>query len=63
MPFSECRLTQHTQDDASVFQPDFSHTQTGRLVRRKPVVKRELWGGEFRTDGCPVAIVGERANW
>jgi putative transposase len=26
-------------------------------------VKRELWGGEFWTDGYYVATVGERANW
>ena len=26
-------------------------------------MKRELWGGEFWTDGYYVATVGERANW
>ncbi len=31
--------------------------------RRKPAVKRVLWGGEFWTDGYYVATVGERANW
>jgi putative transposase len=37
---------------------------TGReIFRRKPSVKKELWGGEFWTDGYYVATVGERANW
>ena len=26
-------------------------------------MKKELWGGEFWTDGYYVATVGERANW
>ena len=33
------------------------------IFRRKPSVKKELWGGEFWTDGYYVATVGERANW
>ena len=33
------------------------------IVRKKPAVKRELWGGEFWTDGYYVATVGERGNW
>ena len=37
---------------------------TGReIFRRKPSVKKELWGGEFWTDEYYVATVGERANW
>jgi putative transposase len=27
------------------------------------LVKKELWGGEFWTDGYYVATVGERASW
>ena len=27
------------------------------------MVKAELWGGEFWTDGYYVATVGERSNW
>ena len=26
-------------------------------------MKRELWGGEFLTDGYYVGTVGERGNW
>jgi putative transposase len=34
-----------------------------KIFRRKPSVRKELWGGEFWTDGYYVATVGERANW
>ena len=30
---------------------------------RKPELKRDLWGGEFWTDGYYLATVGERGNW
>ena len=33
------------------------------IFRRKPSVKRSLWGGEFWADGYYVATVGERGNW
>ncbi len=33
------------------------------IFRCKPSVKKELWGGEFWTDGYYVATVGDRANW
>ena len=33
------------------------------IFRRRPAVKRELWGGGFWSDGYDVATVGERANW
>jgi putative transposase len=37
---------------------------TGReLFRRKPELKKELWGGEFWTDGYYVRTVGERGDW
>ena len=37
---------------------------TGReLFRRKPELKRELWGGEFWADGYYVGTVGEGGNW
>ena len=37
---------------------------TGReLFRRFPELKKELWGGEFWTDGYYVATVGERGDW
>lgn len=37
---------------------------TGReLFRRFPEIKRDLWGGEFWTDGYYVGTVGERGSW
>jgi putative transposase len=34
-----------------------------QIFKQKPEIKRELWGGEFWTDGYYVATIGERANW
>ena len=37
---------------------------TGReLFKRHGWLKKELWGGEFWTDGYYVATVGERGDW
>ena len=37
---------------------------TGReLFKRHVWLKKELWGGEFWTDGYYVATVGERGDW
>ena len=37
---------------------------TGReLFQRHGWLKKELWGGEFWTDGYYVATVGERGDW
>ncbi len=33
------------------------------VFRQIPEVKRELWGGEFWSDGYYVGTVGERGNW
>ena len=41
----------------------FKSITAQEIFRRKPSVKKELWGGEFWTDGYYVATVGERANW
>jgi putative transposase len=41
----------------------FKSITAREIFRRKPSVKRVLWGGEFWTDGYYVATVGERANW
>ena len=54
------------------FLPKYSGGQVIRLIKsitareiykRVPEIKKELWGGEFWTDGYYVATVGERANW
>ena len=41
----------------------FKSITAREIFRHKPSVKKELWGGEFWTDGYYVATVGERANW
>jgi putative transposase len=41
----------------------FKSITAREIFRCKPLVKRELWGGEFWTDGYYVATVGERADW
>ncbi len=41
----------------------FKSITAREVFKRKPFVKKELWGGEFWTDGYYVATVGERANW
>lgn len=34
-----------------------------QLFLKFPDIKKELWGGEFWSDGYYVATVGEKANW
>jgi putative transposase len=41
----------------------FKSITAREIFQHKPSVKKELWGGEFWTDGYYVATVGERANW
>ena len=41
----------------------FKSLTAREIFRRKPAMKRVLWGGEFWSDGYYVATVGERANW
>jgi putative transposase len=54
------------------FHPKYSITEVVRkfksitareLFKRFPVLRKELWGGEFWTDGYYVATVGERGDW
>jgi putative transposase len=41
----------------------FKSITAREIFRRKPIIRKELWGGEFWTAGYYVATVGERANW
>jgi len=41
----------------------FKSITAREIFRRKPFVKKELWGGEFWTDGYYVSTVGERGDW
>ena len=41
----------------------FKSITARELFRRFPQLKKDLWGGEFWTDGYYVGTVGERGNW
>ncbi len=41
----------------------FKSITARELFRRKPELKRALWGGKFWSDGYYVATVGERGDW
>jgi len=41
----------------------FKSITAKEIFKRKPSMKKELWCGEFWTDGYYVATVGERADW
>lgn len=41
----------------------FKSITAREIFKAVPEVRRDLWGGEFWTDGYYVATVGERANW
>jgi len=41
----------------------FKSITAREIFRKKHIVKSELWGGEFWTDGYYVATVDDRANW
>ena len=41
----------------------FKSITAREIFRGRPIVRKELWGGEFWTDGYYVATVGERGNW
>jgi putative transposase len=41
----------------------FKSITARELFKKKLDLKRDLWGGEFWTNGYYVATVGERADW
>jgi putative transposase len=41
----------------------FKSITAKQMFRRFPELKRELWGGEFWSDGFYIATVSERGNW
>ena len=54
------------------FHPKYSMGQFVRLYksilarelfRHHPTLKKELWGGEFWSDGYYVATIGEKGSW
>lgn len=41
----------------------FKSITAREIFRRKPSVKKDLWGGEFWSDGYYVETEGERGDW
>ena len=41
----------------------FKSNTAREIFRRKPAVKKELWGGEFWSDGYYAGTVGDHGNW
>lgn len=41
----------------------FKSITAREIFKTYPQVKKELWGGEFWTDGYYVATIGERGGW
>src|SRR3989337_3581146 len=41
----------------------FKSITAKQLFLRFPALRKELWGGEFWTDGFYIATVSERGNW
>jgi putative transposase len=41
----------------------FKSITAKQLFRRFPELRKDLWGGEFWTDGYYLATVSERGNW
>ena len=41
----------------------FKSITAREIFRRYPQIRKELWGGEFWSDGYYVATVGDRGNW
>ena len=41
----------------------FKSITAREIFRRNPQIRKDLWGGQFWSDGYYVGTVGERANW
>jgi putative transposase len=41
----------------------FKSITAREIFKRKPAVKKDLWGGEFWSDGYYAGTVGEHGDW
>ncbi len=55
--------TLHPKYSVGQFVRLFKSITAKQVFLKFPELKKELWGGEFWTDGYYVATVGERGNW
>jgi len=53
----------HPKIDIGTIVRIFKSLTARELFRSFPDLKKELWGGEFWSDGYYVATVGQRNNW
>ena len=53
----------HPKLSGSNFVQLFKSITARELFRRFPELRKELWGGEFWTDGYFISTVGRRGDW
>lgn len=53
----------HPKYSGSTFVGMFKSITGKQLFRRFPELRKDLWGGEFWSDGYYLATVSERGNW
>ena len=53
----------HPKYSIGAFVRLFKSRTAKQIFLKFPEVKKDLWGGEFWTDGYYVATVGERGGW
>ena len=53
----------HPKYSCSQIVQMFKSITAKQLFKKFPELKKDLWGGEFWSDGYYVATVGERGNW
>ena len=53
----------HPKYSAGTVVRMFKSITARELFRRFPALRRDLWGGEFWSDGYYIATVSERGNW
>ncbi len=56
-------ISLHPKYSIGAFVRLYKSITAKQLFLKFPELKRDLWGGEFWTDGYYVATVGERGNW
>ena len=53
----------HPKISGSQFVQMFKSITARELFKKFPELKKELWGGEFWTDGYYIATVSKRGSW
>jgi putative transposase len=56
-------ISLHPKYSQGSFVRIFKSVTAKELFKRIPELKKDLWGGEFWSDGYYVATVGERGDW